>query len=663
MPQKPALPQNYWLWVLCLVGLDYFSSLAYQPSMAFEAAGLAAPIATIVLVLVTLGGALPVYWYVAHRSPNGQGATGLLERALHGWRGKLIVLTLLGFAAADFVITKTLSVADAAEHLIHNPLPAWQFALAVLGRPQEAMVQALPGSLKERLLSSWSPRLIVAILLSIIGFAFWAAFRRGLTRRVIQIAVVVVGVYLSLTAVIIGSGLFHLYLHPELVNSWWTATTQHHSGAKLISQCLFAFPRMSLGLSGFELSMVVLPLIRGEATDESGYPAGRVRNARKLIVVAAVIMSIYLLGSALVTTILIPSRALAATGPAANRALAYLAHGGPLTTGAADGVNPLFGNAFGTLYDMSTVVILSLAGASVTMGLRGLVPQYLHRLGMELEWAHRHGAILHVFNMVNLVVTVLFRASVAAQRGAYATSMLMLMASAAGAAALDRWQRRTGAWPLRLPWGFVAVSLFLLTSTIAAIVWDPDGLWIAGCFIIAIMVSSIVSRFIRTTELRCEGFQFKDAKSQFLWQSLVFLEFPILVPHRPGRRSLLHKEPHIRERHRLGQEVPIVFVEVDVGDASDFCQKPMVEVMEEEGRFVIRVQGGVSVAHVIAAVALELSKVGKPPEVHFGWSDESPVSANLNFLLFGQGNVPWMVREIICRSEANPERRPRVVIG
>jgi hypothetical protein len=241
--------------------------------------------------------------------------------------------------------------------------------------------------------------------------------------------------------------------------------------------------------------------------------------------------------------------------------------------------------------------------------------------------------------------------------------MLMLMGSAAGAAALDRWQRRAGPWPLRMPWGFLGLGLFLLASTVSAIVWDPDGLWIAGCFVVAILASSLVSRIIRTTELRCEGFRFKDAHSQFLWQSLISLEFPVLVPHRPGRRSLVLKEPHIRERHRLGQDVPVVFVEVDLADVSEFYQTPLVEVLEEEGRFVIRVQGGCSVAHVLAAVALELSKVGKPPEIHFGWSDESPIASNLNFLLFGEGNVPWMVRDIIRRSEPNPERRPRVIIG
>ena len=123
IPKGTVIKPSYWMWILGLIGLDYFSTLGYQPSIAFEAAESLAPLATVVVVLITLGAALPLYAYIAERSPHGQGATGLLERLVHGWWGKFLILILLGFAAADFVVTRTLSLADAAEHIVRNPSP------------------------------------------------------------------------------------------------------------------------------------------------------------------------------------------------------------------------------------------------------------------------------------------------------------------------------------------------------------------------------------------------------------------------------------------------------------------------------------------------------------------------------------------------------------
>jgi hypothetical protein len=674
--KKPGSPrQTYWLWVLCLVGLDYFSSLAYQPSIAFAAAGYLAPIATIGVVLFTLFGALPVYFYVCGKSPHGQGAIALLEKHIHGWRGKLLIVVLLGFAATDFVITRTLSVADAAEHLIHNPHPAWQRGLDNLSRADQSVRELLPGSWWQNILSYWNKQLVVTVLLSILGFTLWTIFRKGFRRRVIHVAIAGVASYVLLNAVVIICGLNYLWTHPQLCADWWNLLREgrwhpaapsvgHEAWWTLGFLGLLAFPKVALGLSGFELSMVVMPIVRGHASDTPSSPTGRIRNTRKLLVAAVIVMSLLLLGSSLVTTLLIPPEALAVDGPAANRALAYLAHGGPLADGGTgEQISPVFGEAFGTLYDLVTILILCLAGASVALGLRDLVPDYLHRLGMEFHWAHNVGALLHLFNAINLVVTVLFRASVSAQRFAYATSVLTLICSASVAAGLDRYRQRSGSWLKRMPWFYAAVSVALLVSAIAAIVAKPDGLLIALCFIFAIILTSIVSRLFRSTELRFEGFEFKDAQSRLLWDSLKSMDFPVLVPHRAGLNDLAEKEAAIRARHRLTADVPLVFVQAEVGDASDFYHKPLVEIHQIDGRFVLHVSRSVSIPHVLAAIGLEMSRESKPPEIHFGWSNESPIEANVNFLLFGQGNIPWMVRDLIRRAEPNADRRPPIIIG
>src|ERR1700722_10764147 len=145
MEEKP--PPNHplvfsWLLVLCLVGLDYFSTLAYLPSIAVEAAGQLAPLAVLGVAVVTLFAAVPVYWYVVGRSPHGHGATGLLETLVHGWFGKAAILVLLGFVGTDFVLTRTLSTADATTHLLHNSF--WKADVDWVAQHKELMRGWLP---------------------------------------------------------------------------------------------------------------------------------------------------------------------------------------------------------------------------------------------------------------------------------------------------------------------------------------------------------------------------------------------------------------------------------------------------------------------------------------------------------------------------------------
>jgi hypothetical protein len=378
-----------------------------------------------------------------------------------------------------------------------------------------------------------------------------------------------------------------------------------------------------------------------------------------------------LLGSSTVVSTLIGSEALnhdrtsGDKGPAAGRALAYLAHGEKLANGEmATVINPAFGPTFGTIYDISTIVILWFAGASAMAGLLNLVPQYLPRYGMAPEWARALRPLVVLFTGINLLVTWIFRADVEAQGGAYATGVLVLMSSACIATVIDRYRSSTSTlWFARMPWYFFFVMIVFLYTTAANMLEKPDGIKIASFFIVAIIVSSIVSRFMRVKELRLQGLQFLNDQSKFLWDSMKHLEFPVLVPHRPGSRSLKEKEDIIRKEHRLTPDVPIVFIEAKLGDTSDFYQTPLVEVVDQEGSFILRVHQCASIAHTIAALALELSKVGMPPEIHFGWSAESPMAANIGFLLFGEGNVPWMVRELILGAEKDPARQPRVIIG
>lgn len=638
----PQHHQSFWVWVLCLTGVDYFSTLGYQPSMAFDAAGRLAPLATVLLVLVTLFGALPVYCYVAGQSFHGQGSISMLERLMRGWTGKFVVLILLGFAATDYVITKTLSAADAATHLIANSY--WQ--------------NTMPNWLQGQ-------TLVTMFLLVMLGGVFLKGF-----SEVIGLAVGLVAAYLTLNIVVIGSGLLYLADHPAAISDWWQKVQAgewmlEHTPVKgtgwgaVAVVCVLFFPKLALGLSGFETGVAVMPLIRGDASDTAELPAGRIRNARKLLISAAGIMSVYLLGSSMVVSTLIPAEQLQKGGAAADRALAYLAHGEcdlPLC--------PWFGDTFGTIYDISTVLILWFAGASAMSGLLNLVPRYLPRYGMAPEWTKKIRALVVLFTFINILVTVIFQADVQAQGGAYATGVMVLITSACVATVIDQYRKRTGSTARRIAWPYIGITVVFVYVTTMILIEKPEGMVIASCFIASVFVSSLISRWLRSTELRLLSFRFVNNESHFLWDALRHLEFPVLVPHRTGGdRSLADKEEQIRREHHLDPNMPIVFVEAHLGDVSDFTHSPIIEVTEEEGRFIIRVSNCVSIAHVLAAIALELSKTGKPPELHFGWSDENPLAMNLGFVLFGEGNVPWHVRKLIIKAEPDPARQPRVVIA
>lgn len=658
---------------MCLTGVDYFSTLGYQPSIAVQNAGMLAPLATVVLVLVTLFGALPVYRYVAGHSFEGQGSIGMLAKLVSGWWGKGIVLCLLGFAGTGFVITKTMSAADAAVHLIENP-----FWIKYVGSPPD-------GDARQQIA-------VTLFLLILLGGMFLRGF-----KEVIGIAAVIVFVYLALNLIVIGYGLKFLVSHPERLGEWGTRLQagewylpENPLGSSsggwmaMVAIALLLFPKLALGLSGFETGVAVMPHVKGDPGDDPKHPEGRIRNTKKLLLVAAAIMSVYLLGSATVVSTLIPPSditpvsaegdlPLNAKGqpihrvehwpkkPASGRALAYLAHG-ESPDGTA--ICPLFGDAFGTLYDLSTIVILWFAGASAMVGLLNLVPQYLPKYGMAPEWARATRPLIFLFTGINFLVTLAFKANVDAQAGAYATGVLMLITSACVAAAIHQYRSRTGSWFQRLPKRTLAITAVFVYTTIANEVEKGfQGLLISSFFIVTIITTSIWSRIARARELRFGGFQFTDAQSKLLWDSIRELEVTVLVPHRPGRLTLVQKEQQIRREHRIPRDLMIVFIEVELSDASEFVNDPHLHIYQEEGRYVMKITDAASIAHTLAAVALELAKVGRPPEIHFGWSDESPLSVSFGFLLFGEGNVPWLVRELLRRAEPDVTKRPLVTVA
>ena len=667
----PKPTEHYWLWVLCLLGLDYFSTLAYQPSITFTVAGRLGPLATAVVVLVTLLGALPVYCYLAGRSPAGGSAIGLLADVVRGWRGKTLILVLLGFVATDFTMLKTLSLADAAVHVRGSTDTAWTSAInQTAARIRKLAIEYL----SENLAGFFTEQLITTLLLGLLVFLFWFILRKGFNRNVLRLAVPLVAAYLLLNGIVVMQGLLCLLEHPALITGWLNDVRNgdwliHHAfwvrdGWGSVALLAFMFlPNLALGLSGFEMSMILMPQVRGPVGEEP--PVTRIRNTRKVLIIAAVVMSIFLLGSSFVATLLIPPAEFGPTGAATNRALAYLAHGGPLVEGAPTAL-PWCGPWLGGMYDLATVLILTLAGTSVMTALGVLLPKFLLRFGMELHSVHRWGALLVVFAIVNFAVTLYFRASVEAQRNAYASGVLVLISCASLVTYLEKRRHRKslgGQGSKLTERYFAVVCAGFSIVTLAVAVRAGSGLFIAALFILAILTMSVVSRGLRADELRTPGFDFKDEHAKLLWDSLRMANFPALVPHRPGRYERALKEKQIRSEHQLDPDVDIVFLEVHTDDPSDFDQRPVVEILREGKQLIVRLTRCVSVAHAIAATALEMSRVSRPPALHFGWPEINLLAASWSYFAFGEGNIPWKVQELITLAEPDAAKRPRVIVG
>ena len=605
--------RHAWWQVMCLTGVDYFSSLGYAPGIAALAAGTVAPLATIPLVLITLLGALPVYRRVAKESPHGQGSIAMLERLLPRWWGKLFVLVLLGFAATDFVITITLSAADAGVHLLENP-----YAPSVLHGRQ---------------------MMVTLVLITLLGVVFLAGFKEAIT-----IAVALVGLYLVLNAFVAVAALEHVLAHPAKITDWrHLLTTSHGSPLAVVGVALLVFPKLALGMSGFETGVAVMPLIKERHGLE-----GRVKDTRKLLTVAALIMSTFLLVSSFTTTVLIPQKEFETGGKASGRALAYLAH-------------EYLGNGFGTLYDFSTITILWFAGASAMAGLLNLVPRYLPRYGMAPGWAEAVRPLVLVFTAICFLVTWVFDADVDKQGGAYATGVLVLMLSAAVAVTVSAHRRAARKSAI----AFGVISVLFAYTLIDNVIERPDGIKIAALFIIAIVAVSLISRATRSTELRFTGIEFDDKARQIVEEQAASGEMLIIAnePNARDRAEYSEKEAEERLDHHLGGDEPIIFLEVTVRDASEFATEITVTGEERFGYKILQVESS-SIPNAIAAVLLRIrDTTGKRPHVYFNWNEGNPVAHMLRYLVFGAGDIAPMTREVLRQAEPDPRTRPQVHVG
>jgi len=609
-PQNRAQP---WYLVIWLTGVDYFSTLGYQPGIALLAAGVLSPIATAVLVLVTLACAVPIYAQVAGRSYVGQGSIAMLENLLPGWGGRVLVLVLLGFAATDFVITMTLSAADAATHAAENP-----YLHPFLGDARMG---------------------VTLILLALLAGVFLKGFKDA-----IHLATAVCVPYLVLNLIVLGRVILAIFQHPLVVPHWREALLAQTDWGHVILAAAFVFPELALGLSGFETGVSVMPLIQGTDEDaRQSRPVGRIRNTRKLLVTAALIMSVMLLLSSFAATLLIPKAAYVPGGPANGRAIAYIAH-------------LYLGNVFGSIYDISTILILWFAGASAMAGLLHLVPRYLPRVGLAPQWVAYPRPLVFVLFGFDVLITLIFNANVDAQGGAYATGVLVLMSSAALAAAISLWKERS--WLLSLYCWIVVVVFFYTTAT--NIVERTDGIVIAACFILFILVLSGMSRYSRAKELRVEGHRFRNPESEKIWESMVGRKVNLIPISSLNPKLRAAKARKIRRFYKI--DGPLAFVSVSLLDnRSEFLSPIELEVKQDGDQYTVQASQAVAVANGIAY----LSELLHPISIFLGLTRQNMMRQALRFFLMGEGEIGLMVYTILLHfweKTKTDEERPYIFL-
>jgi hypothetical protein len=503
----------------------------------------------------------------------------MLERLLSFWKGKVLVLCLLGFVAVAWLATITLSSSDATAHIIENPL--------------------VPEFLHGHEVA------ITLVLLALLGAVFLKGFKEA-----IGIAVFLVATFLLLTLVVVAVGLYEIVTQPQNLVDWQSALfINYGSPLAMLGFSLLVFPQLALGLSGFETGVSMMPLVRGDDEDEPEQPAVRIRNTGKMLTAAALIMSFYLLTTTFVTAVLIPAEEFESGGEANGRAIAYVAH-------------EYLGNVFGTIYDLSTITILWFAGASAMAGLLNIIPRYLPRYGMAPEWAKALRPLVLVFIAVAIAITVFFEADVDAQAGAYATGVLAMMTSGAAAVTHYRLAQGIESRGVCVRAGHRRVCYALVANEVQR----PDGLVIASFFIIAIVLNSLVSRVWRSTELRTEKVEIDETAQRLIDEEVSKGEIHLVASRRQSgsEREYAEREERQRQDNHIPADQSILFLEVDVDDPSEFENVLDVKGVEIGNHRVLRAESS-TVPNAIAALLLHLrDETGKMPHCYFGWTRGNP---------------------------------------
>jgi hypothetical protein len=280
---------------------------------------------------------------------------------------------------------------------------------------------------------------------------------------------------------------------------------------------------------------------------------------------------------------------------------------------------------------------------------------------MAPDWTRATRPLVLIFTAACFIVTILFDADVDAQAGAYATGVLVVITSATIAVTLAA--RKHGHRNATLAFGAVA-AIFIYT-TAANTIESPDGLKIGSFFILAILFVSLLSRALRSTEIRSNGVEFGPTAARAIDDAARRGVVRIIANHPDDRtpREYVLKEKEEREASHIPAGEPVLFLEVTVRDASEFADVIRVRLEEIGGYRVLRADGS-SIPNAIAAILLAIrDRTHKQPHVYFGWTEGNPLKYLTRFVLFGEGDIAPMTHEILRKAEPIPSQRPAIHVG
>jgi hypothetical protein len=266
-----------------------------------------------------------------------------------------------------------------------------------------------------------------------------------------------------------------------------------------------------------------------------------------------------------------------------------------------------------------------------------------------------------VYTAIANAITVIFKANVNSQAGAYATGVLAMMVSAALAVTVvSRRAKRPKA-----TFGFGIVTLILAYALVANAIEKPDGIVMSGAFIAGIIVVSLVSRISRTTELRADQIELDERAQAIVEKAAHGGALHVIANQRQAGNADEYRDKEAEQRavNPIPDDAPIVFLEVDVSDPSEFSTELCVRGVDVEGYQVLRVESPV-IPNTLAAILLYLrDTTGLFPQCYFDWAEGSPLVHIVKYLLLGQGDTAPVTREVLRQAEPDPKRRPGVHVG